>query len=223
MNLTRFSFSPALFLLIAAMFAACNSPKEQSSSPASSENVEQAETQKPEEIEDPAVFPPTEEAVFHLRRTPCFGVCEVYSLSIWADGQVRYEGAQNVGKIGTFRASLSPMKVEELIARANEIGFWEMRSEYPSGDFRIADLPTATTTMRVGDQTHQVLNRGYANPEVPEEQKTIDDLMLLESLADDLTANLHYLMVGDHPNPPPGADHGDHDGHDHDSHEGHDH
>ncbi len=57
-----------------------------------------------------------------VRRTECYGVCPVFTLRVFADGRVEYEGKRFVIRRGVVRTHLPPAKLETLrqvVADAN--------------------------------------------------------------------------------------------------------
>ena len=66
----------------------------------------------------------TPDAIVQLRRAGCSsGVCPVYSVSVFLDGTVVYEGRSNVAVVGQQRAKLPPDRVGELIVAMQETRF----------------------------------------------------------------------------------------------------
>ena len=57
-----------------------------------------------------------------LSRTECYGLCPVFTLRVFADGRVEYEGKRFVIRRGPARTHLAPAKLEALrrvVAEAN--------------------------------------------------------------------------------------------------------
>jgi hypothetical protein len=67
------------------------------------------------------------EAVLQLRRAGCApDDCPVYSVSVFMDGTLIYEGRSNVAVVGERRARLSPQRLNALIGAAGEAHFLDM-------------------------------------------------------------------------------------------------
>lgn len=64
-----------------------------------------------------------DDVVIQLERTPCFGDCPSYVISIFADGRVRYEG---LSVDGMPDAQLAPGELAELIRQLRYNGFFEL-------------------------------------------------------------------------------------------------
>jgi hypothetical protein len=66
----------------------------------------------------------TPDAIVQLRRAGCSpGTCPVYSVSVFLDGTVVYEGRSNVAVVGQQRAKLPADRVGELIVAMQETHF----------------------------------------------------------------------------------------------------
>ena len=42
-----------------------------------------------------------------IEKSPCFGKCPVYTMQIFKDGKVLYEGRMNTKKLGTFQKNIT--------------------------------------------------------------------------------------------------------------------
>ncbi len=94
-----------------------------------------------------------------LTRLPCFGTCPSYSLTIFSDGTVTYEGRRFVAVEGRATAQLDSTAIERLIEAFREADYFSFRSAYLSGpvcDQYLSDLPTAKTSFHFGGRQHQV-------------------------------------------------------------------
>jgi hypothetical protein len=113
-----------------------------------------------------------------LERTPCFGACPVYKLTIHRSGQVEYEGKDHVGQKGARSGRISTEDFERLIKKIDEINFFNLGDRYdgknPDGSgVTVTDLPTRITSVTRGDRTKTVQNyfRG------PKGLKELEDLI----------------------------------------------
>lgn len=95
-----------------------------------------------------------------LERTPCFGSCPVYSLSISRSGIVRFDGKKFVEHTGPDSAKISPAAVDSLLAEMDEAGFYELDERYTSGapacGRYATDLPSATMSATDGKRVGRV-------------------------------------------------------------------
>lgn len=65
-----------------------------------------------------------------LERTPCFGACPVYKVTIRRDGTLLYHGRRFVDRLGDFRARVRPSEMRRLERALNDLGYWSMKPKY---------------------------------------------------------------------------------------------
>src|SRR5262245_5877604 len=65
-----------------------------------------------------------------LERTPCFGACPIYKLTIKADGSVKYVGKRFVERAGTYTAHVGEGRIQLLLPIFDKAGFWKMKDKY---------------------------------------------------------------------------------------------
>ena len=65
-----------------------------------------------------------------LERTPCFGPCPVYNLTVGGDGVVTYEGIQFVESLGGRRATIAVNQVVLLVNEFLRVRFFDALSTY---------------------------------------------------------------------------------------------
>ena len=70
------------------------------------------------------------DALIRLQRTSCFGPCPIYTVTIDARGTVTYEGERSVRVVGRRTAHIDKSIVAGLLAKAENIRFFEMRDAY---------------------------------------------------------------------------------------------
>jgi len=76
-----------------------------------------------------------------LERTACFGMCPTYEVSISGNGIVAWHGEANVAAVGDRGGRVSRARVDALIAKIDEIKFFDY-DEYGQK----VDPPVCTTT-----------------------------------------------------------------------------
>jgi hypothetical protein len=95
-----------------------------------------------------------------IERTPCFGTCPVYQVSIFGDGTVRFVGKQDVKQQGTATASVSREAVDSLVTELRSGGYFELADEYvmdaPACGPYATDSPTVTTSLRADGRTKRI-------------------------------------------------------------------
>jgi putative hemolysin len=130
---------------------------------------------------DPIVTPATEgtlaTVIISLERTPCFGTCPVYKLTITGDGIVVYEGRDFVAVKGQQTSSISTAQVQDLVNAFEQANFLTL-TDYT--EQTVTDLPSAITSMTIGGQTKTV-NHYYGDDSAPQQ------LPDLEAKIDEIT------------------------------------
>lgn len=95
-----------------------------------------------------------------LERTPCFGMCSAYKITISADGRVVFEGRRDVKKIGTAKSMISQQVLREMLAAFEKIGYFDLRDRYnePEDGCKqwATDNPSAITSITMGGKSKRV-------------------------------------------------------------------
>jgi hypothetical protein len=106
-----------------------------------------------------------------MQRTPCFGTCPAYTVTITGDGRVEYEGKQFVHVTGRATATISPAEVAALVEAFDKAGYFTLNDRYTAN---ITDMPTTITSIRIGERFKQVIDY-YGAPQVLKDlEKQID-------------------------------------------------
>ena len=100
-------------------------------------------------VEDTALF-------MRLQRTPCFGTCPVYVITVRQDGGAVYQGGAHAAREGRFTGRLELAQRTALLRRAQELGFFTLEDRY---DGEVTDLPSTIITVVAGGRRKQVLGR----------------------------------------------------------------
>jgi hypothetical protein len=83
-----------------------------------------------------------------LERTPCYGSCPSYLVTITSTGDVTFEGRAFVDKKGVFHKKIDPGKFSVIVWELGRLRFWDLEKEYkfkmlPDGSRQfITDQPT---------------------------------------------------------------------------------
>ena len=118
--------------------------------------------------------------VITLRRTACFGTCPIYSLEIFEDGRLRYNGENFVGVVGRQEARILSAAVKSLIANFLSIDYFHLKDVYethrnPDGTIEwITDLPTTYTSLRIGSRTKSVKDYAFSPEKLRQLEVEID-------------------------------------------------
>lgn len=100
-----------------------------------------------------------------MTRTPCFGFCPAYTVSITGDGQVTYLGQNFVNVAGEQHAAVSPADVQGLLRRFDAIHFEQLSDSYRA---HVTDLPTTTITLERNGHRKSVEDYGGVSVGMPE-------------------------------------------------------
>lgn len=109
-----------------------------------------------------------------LQRTPCFGRCGIYTITVFKSGLVRYEGEKWVEKEGVYEARVSPEVLQDLLRYAKEINFFELQDEYDNK--QVTDLPSTITSVRNKEGIKTIENRYDGPKELSEFERYFDGL-----------------------------------------------
>jgi hypothetical protein len=94
-----------------------------------------------------------------LERTACFGSCPVYSVSIEADGTVRYNGIEHVAKLGMQQSQVGSEGMARLRTELQNAQFFKLRSQTKGSSgcrsFR-SDHPSMTVQVVMPDDDSTV-------------------------------------------------------------------
>jgi len=113
-----------------------------------------------------------DDIVISLERTGCQVPCPVYSVTIFEDGTVIYEGKQHVQNVGTYQYHIPRYNVERLIDKFHQINYFALDDSYTKNTF---DLQTVTTTFQTDSYKKTVSNYGGAGPESLKELEQLID------------------------------------------------
>ena len=103
----------------------------------------------------PAAAQGTEaEVAVTLERGACFGSCPVYTVTIYTDGTVVFEGERFVDVEGEQTTTIEPEVVQQLVDGFEAAGYFEWEDEYT--EMTVSDLPTIITSVTRDGETKQI-------------------------------------------------------------------
>lgn len=122
-----------------------------------------------------------------LEKTACYGPCPVYSVIIYGDGTVLYDGIKHVDNIGKSTHQIPQEHVDDLVAMIYELNYFSLKDGYAAG---WTDDSTVITSVRIDGEQKTVTNYGHYGPDrLHEIEREIDDLtnfiLLLEMKDED--------------------------------------
>jgi hypothetical protein len=108
-----------------------------------------------------------------VERTPCFGMCPIYTMHIYQSGFVRYEGKNFVDNIGLYYTYSDASVLEQIKAKAEEIKFFSFDDTY---DGQVTDLPTTYVTVNMNGEKKRIKLRYNYPDELKAFGKYLDEL-----------------------------------------------
>jgi hypothetical protein len=124
--------------------------------------------------------PLVKESIFMtMERTPCFGKCPSYKITIFNTGNVRYEGFQFAEKQGKYTKKLSKKQLVEIATQLEIIRLFELKDTY---DSKITDIPSCILTFNYEGKRKKILDRDGAPSELRRFEKFIDALVITDDL-----------------------------------------
>jgi hypothetical protein len=113
-----------------------------------------------------------------MQRTPCFGMCPVYTVDITADGVVTFNGERFVDVTGISTAAIEPDSAAALIQEMVAGGFFDLADSYAYGEKVCGsyhtDAPRVTLTLRTRGRVKTV-EHDYGCSDVPAQLRVMQE------------------------------------------------
>ena len=100
--------------------------------------------------------------VLTFERTPCYGTCPAYSMQVYANGRVAYEGRRAVPLMGQHELKLPAATVADMLHQAKEAHFEAFNKLYSRNT---TDLPSTIVAIRQPDGTLKSVTLEEGAPE----------------------------------------------------------
>lgn len=154
-----------VFCMLAIGFFACNSTRQ---------------TDAPKVYKEDALYPGAESdsLVAYLERTRCFGICPVYSISIYRSGCVVFVGNEHVKPIGNHFTFLNRTELISIGEQAEKSGFFNLNDEYRNP--YLTDFPTVYVEVRYKGKKKRVWHYDAEPPRNLVEMEDYIDKLLNE-------------------------------------------
>jgi len=94
-----------------------------------------------------------------LERTPCFGYCPSYKVTLKSDGTIIYEGKKFVQMMGTYKGEV--YNFERLAQLISSVNYFGLNDNYRAG---VSDLPSAITSVVQNGKRKTIRDYGGAGP-----------------------------------------------------------
>jgi hypothetical protein len=135
-------------------------------------------SEAPVRIVDGKTDPAHGVSLIGLERTPCFGSCPVYSVTIKSDGAVNYQGEANVERKGKHTGHIDTLKFNRLAEFIREEGFMFLADNY---SIPVTDIPSTYTAVTIDGERKSIKNRGNAGPSKLWAIEQLIDKLVLET------------------------------------------
>ena len=121
-----------------------------------------------------------ENPVVTLERTPCFGTCPVYRVSISRSGAVRFAGKHHVTRQGEATAQIPAARVDSLLAELEAGGYFGFADAYvmdsPACGQYATDSPTVITSVAAAGRS-KTIRHDYGCFAAPAQLVTLERLI----------------------------------------------
>lgn len=98
--------------------------------------------------------------VITLERTPCFGGCPVYTVSVSSTGGVSYQGRAHVRRLGAANSRIPRQRVDALLDELERAGYFTFANRYaasePACGRYATDSPSAISSVTRRGRTKRI-------------------------------------------------------------------
>jgi hypothetical protein len=108
-----------------------------------------------------------------LRRTPCYGPCPVYELTILGTGEVTYLGEAHVARAGAHNWTISGRRLERLAEAFERARYSRLEDRYVSREF--TDAPGCLTSIEYEDGSSKSIDHYHGDPSAPDALTELED------------------------------------------------
>ena len=91
-----------------------------------------------------------------MSRNGCYGKCPIYTVKVYKDGSVTYEGKMFVEHIGSYSIT-KKINFQELENLVEQIDFFKLEDRYM---LEVADIPSCGVTVSTNEKVKSVLENG---------------------------------------------------------------
>ncbi|HMR42447.1 MAG TPA: DUF6438 domain-containing protein [Saprospiraceae bacterium] len=110
-------------------------------------------------------------------QTGGYGLTPQFRLSIYSDGNVFYEGLQNVPDLGKFEGRVTEQTIAEIRKEARAVHFFDMNEQYPvDGNFQ-KEFPTTILFLQTDLEKKEVKDNYLAPGELIDFERYLKNLI----------------------------------------------
>lgn len=114
------------------------------------------------------------DVVITMQRGACFGHCPIYTVTIYGNGKIEFQGDRFVDNVGFYVDSIAVDDVKKLVHAFHTSGFFSMKDEYTNP--RITDLPSVRTTFSGNGVLKSIRDYFGAPQELKALEKLVDSI-----------------------------------------------
>ena len=108
-----------------------------------------------------------------LKRTPCYGPCPVYRVTVFGTGEVEYFGEAHVAKAGAHRWRISRRRLDRLAGAFARARYFRLEDGYTSREF--TDAPGCLTSIEYQDGSSKSIDHYHGDPTAPDALTELED------------------------------------------------
>lgn len=98
------------------------------------------------------------DVVVHLQRSTCYGNCPSYSVTVFGDGRIEYEGLKFVKTTGKKAGRIEPADLKRIVSEFEKANYFSLdQYTYDKCSCTLCtDMPTAITEIQARGKSHKV-------------------------------------------------------------------
>jgi hypothetical protein len=108
-----------------------------------------------------------------LQRTPCYGPCPVYRVTVFGTGEVEYFGEAHVAKAGAHRWMISQRRLDRLAKAFESARYSRLEDAYTSRE--LTDAPGCLTSIEYEDGSSKSIDHYHGDPTAPVALTELED------------------------------------------------
>jgi hypothetical protein len=168
---TNKTFNFLVVSLVVFIIAACGNKKEVAMDSQSAVETTETLADKAPKLEEE-----NRDSTFLIyQRTPCFGMCPYFNLTIYESGYCVYEGKNFVDMVGFYHTRVDMSVLQNIKETAERIQYFSLADSYDNP--HVTDLPTTTTGIKNGEKMKTVAARYKSPKELQELYQVLDEMI----------------------------------------------
>ena len=108
-----------------------------------------------------------------LERTPCYGPCPVYKVTVSGAGEVEYFGEAHVDRPGTHRWRISPRRLQRLSEALERANYHHLEGDYTRDG--VTDAPDCSISVEYDDGSSKSIDHLLGDPTAPDALTDLED------------------------------------------------